>query len=104
MVVKIALGYISQAIVSFFHAIILLNIIEEKHHVYHLRDSERFFYFMVFALGFYLSAKSAQRFAGDFSLICDNKKVDDEGATKFHRRMYNMGAAIFFVQGLQVIF
>ena len=29
MVVKIALGYIMQAIVSFFHAIILLNIIEE---------------------------------------------------------------------------
>ena len=80
---RLIIGYILQLLVSFLHAIILLNIGEEHRDEYKIDDNARMINWVLFILFFYSYVKSAQHFASDFNKLMNDLRIDEDESCIF---------------------
>ena len=102
LVPKIIIGYIFQLMISFVHAIFLLNLGYEESGPYVLPTSVKMLNWIVFVLFFYMYMKSAQKFSIDFMALMNNNKVNEQQSKKYHQKLLRATGGICLALGIMV--
>ena len=100
MVPKIIIGFVVQLILAFGHALVILNLTEDKTYVLH--SSREVVNWALFGIFFFMQVTQARRFSSDYMKLMNQQKVDDEAALRFHEKRVKVTGAICLAVGVAV--
>ena len=89
MVPKIMLPYVMEAVVMFFHIVMVLNnsVHADKEDL-KIPHSLRTTNWLIISISVYIGYHSGKSFCGDFYLMLDNKKVNEEENLAYQMKVF----------------